>query len=313
MRFWKREYWKKWLREAKNSGNMATLSPRQIYILPTVWGVLYAVMLVLLLVGSINYSLSLGYFVTFLLASLGHTAMLHTWRNLVHLQISALHAKPVFAGDTALVIINIFDTKNRARCAIAAKIEQNVAAFENIVANQSHLFSLPFITQKRGYCALPRITLYTEFPLSLLHAWAYAALPLQVLVYPQPSGKQPLPALLIDARNIGLNHASRGDDDFDGHKIYQLGDAASRVDWKASSRGGGLYTKIYSGEGASELWLDFAITHGALEARVAQLAQWVLDAHKSQQRYGLKLPNLTLAPNLSEAHYHACMQALALM
>ncbi len=315
MQVWRREYWQQWLREAKSSDNIAILNPRQIYILPTVWGVLYAVMLVLLLVGSINYSLSLGYFVTFLLASLGHTTMLHTWRNLVHLQISMLHAKPVFAGDTALVTINICDVKNRARYAIAAKVEQNMATIEHVAANQSHLFLLPFITAKRGYCALTRITLYTEFPLSLFDAWAYAACPLQVLVYPKPSGQQALPALMIDASNIGINHANRGDDDFDGHKTYQLGDAASRVDWKASSRGSGsgMYTKIYSGEGAGDLWLDFALVDGELEARISQLAQWVADAHAAQQRYGLKLPNLTLAPDASEAHYHACMQALALL
>lgn len=313
MHWLQREYWQQWLRVAKSSGNIATLNPRQIYILPTIWGVLYAVMLVLLLVGSINYSLSLGYFVTFLLASLGHTAMLYTWRNLVHLQISVLHAQPVFAGDTAIVAINISDSKNRARYAIAAKIEANIATIENITANQSQVFSLPFITHQRGYCALPRITLYTEFPLSLFHAWAYAACPLQMLVYPKPSGQQALPALLVDASNIGTNQASRGDDDFDGHKAYQLGDAPSRVDWKASSRGIGLYTKIYSGEGADALWLDYALVHGALEARISQLASWVVDAHAAQQRYGLKLPNLTLAPGDSNAHYHACMQALALL
>ena len=308
-----REYWQQWLRVAKSSGNIATLNPRQIYILPTIWGVLYAVMLILLLVGSINYSLSLGYFVTFLLASLGHTAMLHTWRNLVYLQISVQHAKPVFAGDTALVSINITDNKNRARYAIAAKIEANIATIEDIATNQSPLFLLSLVTHQRGYCALPRITLYTEFPLSLFHAWAYAACPLQVLVYPKPMGQQDLPALLVDASDIGTHHTSRGDDDFDGHKTYQLGDAPSRVDWKASSRGSGLYTKIYSGEGAGALWLDFAVTHGELEARIGQMAQWVVQAHAAQQRYGLKLPNLTLAPNDSVAHYHACMQALALL
>ena len=313
MRFWGLEYWQQWLRVAKSSGNSATLNPHQIYILPTVWGVLYAVMLVLLLVGAINYSLSLGYFVTFLLASLGHTAMLHTWRNLVHLKISILHVKPVFSGDTAIVSININDTKNRARYAIAAKIEQNIVVIEDVAANQSPVFSLPFVTTKRGYCALPRITLYTEFPLSLFHAWAYVQSSLQILVYPKPSGKLALPLPVISTLINGASHASRGDDDFDGHKTYQQGDASSRVDWKASSRGIGMFTKQYSGDSAGDLWLDFAITKGEFEARIAQLAQWVVEAHGARQRYGLTLANLSLAPNDSEAHYQACMQALALI
>ena len=313
MHFWGLDYWQQWLRVAKSSDNIATLNPRQIYILPTVWGVLYAVMLVLLLVGSINYSLSLGYFVTFLLASLGHTAMLHTWRNLVHLKIKILHAKPVFAGETAIVSININDTKNRARYAIAGKIEQNSAVIEDVAANQSLVFSLPLVTTKRGYCALPRITLYTEFPLSLFHAWAYVQSSLQILVYPKPNGKQALPLPLMNTLINGASHISRGDDDFDGHKTYQRGDAPSHVDWKASSRGIGMFTKQFSGDGAGDLWLDFAITNGEFEARIAQQAQWVVDAHSTRRRYGLTLPNLSIAPNNSEAHYHACMQALALI
>ena len=275
-------------------------------------------MLVLLLIGSINYSLSLGYFVTFLLASLGHTAMLHTWHNLVHLQIKILQVKPVFAGDIAIVAINISNTKSRVRYAISAQIEQNEveqssATLEDIAANQSQVFSLPFVTTKRGYCALPRITLHTEFPLSLLHAWAYVQSSLQILVYPKPNGKLALPLSLINTHINGTSHASRGDDDFDGHKTYQQGDASSRDDWKASSRGIGMFTKQYSGDGASDLWLDFAITDGEFETRIAQLAQWVADSHRSQLRYGLTLPNLSLAPNDSEAHFHACMRVLALI
>ena len=93
----------------------------------------------------------------------------------------------------------------------------------------------------------------------------------------------------------------------------QQGDAPSRVDWKASSRGIGMFTKQHTGDNAGDLWLDFAITNGEFEARIAQLAQWVVDAHSARQRYGLTLANLSLAPNDTEAHYHACMQALALI
>ena len=122
-----------------------------------------------------------------------------------------------------------------------------------------------------------------------------------------------LPLPLINSLINGASHASRGDDDFDGHKTYQQGDASSRVDWKASSRGIGMFTKHYSGDGAGDLWLDFSITHGEFEARIAQLAQWVVDAQIARRRYGLTLPNLSVAPNNSEAHYHACMRALSLI
>ena len=45
------------------------------------------VLLLLLLVGSVNYGKSLGYMLTFLLAGLGNVAMFSTWRNLAGLDV----------------------------------------------------------------------------------------------------------------------------------------------------------------------------------------------------------------------------------
>lgn len=312
--FFTQQYWQQFFRVAKSSNNIATLNPRQIYIFPTRWGVLFAIMLILLLIGSINYSISLGYYVTFLLASLGHTAMLHTWRNLVHLQITLLPVEPVFAGDTAQVSVQITDTKNRSRTAISTQFENNLTATNDIASNSTHLFSVPLITNKRGLQALPRIKLHTEFPLSLFHAWAYVDNPQQILVYAKPSESTALPPILNSTQTGGKTLIARGDEDFDGHKTYQVGDAPSRVDWKASSRGIGMFSKQYSGNSTSTVWLDWEAAKGlAFEARISQLTKWVIDAYAAKQHFGLNLPNLTLAPNHSEAHYHEALRALALL
>lgn len=54
-----------------------------------------------MLIGAINYNLSLGHALVFLLAGLGLVAMVHTFRNLVALRLSPGRVLPVFAGDTA--------------------------------------------------------------------------------------------------------------------------------------------------------------------------------------------------------------------
>ncbi len=319
--FWKRAWWQQWFRVSKSTQNIATLNARQIYILPTRWGLLYAVMVIALLIGSINYSLSLGFYVTFLLASLGNIAMLHTWRNLVHLQVSVLKVNPVFAGDVTDVIFNISDTKNRPRYAIAAYFVENNSAknpvnnrvIQNIAATDSQLFSVPLATSKRGLCTLSQLKLYTEFPLNLLHAWAIIENPFQVLVYPKPSDLLEPQALSTDANSQGGSQLNKGDEDFNGHKNYQFGDSPSRIDWKASSRSIGLFTKLYSGTGSSALWLDWETTFGEKETRISQLTRWVIDAHASQQMYGIKLPNITLQPSNTDAHYQQALTALALL
>lgn len=313
-RYFTADYWRNWFRVASSHDNVATLTPRQIYILPTRWGVLYAVMLILLLVGSINYSISLGYYVTFLLASLGNMAMLHTWRNLVHLQIAILPASPIFAGEVAQIQLQIADTKNRARYAISAQFENNLLVTNDIAANTSRTFLAPLQTQQRGWKALPRIKLHTEFPLMLFHAWAYVESSQLVLVYAKPSTNNTAPPILNTGQTGGKNHTLRGDEDFDGHKTYQIGDAPSRVDWKASSKGIGMFSKQYSGNGNAILLLDWAETSAlAFEARISQLTRWVIDAHAARQSFSLSLPHLTLPPNDSEAHYHEALKALALL
>ena len=62
---------------------------------------MFGATLVLLLIGSINYALSLGFALTFLLAGLGLAGMVHTARNLARIAISAGRAEPVFAGESA--------------------------------------------------------------------------------------------------------------------------------------------------------------------------------------------------------------------
>src|SRR5881398_3334602 len=73
---------------------------RRVYIVPTRLGALFAATLGILLIGSINYSLSLGFALTFVLAGMGIAGMVHTARNLGRLAVSTGRAEAVFAGES---------------------------------------------------------------------------------------------------------------------------------------------------------------------------------------------------------------------
>ncbi|MFM9836424.1 MAG: DUF58 domain-containing protein [Methylophilaceae bacterium] len=307
-------FWQKWLRVAQSEHKTAVLGVRQIYIIPTRWGLLYGIMLIAMLIGSINYALSLGYFLTFLLAALGNSAMLYTWRNLVHLQVEILDAKPVFAGEMATIFAVIKETKSLTRHAIVSHFNENAKTYSDLEKAEDKRIEIKLATQQRGWLTLPRLTLYTEFPLSLLHAWAYVQSPLRVLVYPTPANNSPLLANLTAFNKEGNLQSTYGDDEFNGHKTYQIGDAASRVDWKASSRGVGMLSKQYSGYGQSTIWLNWESTAGlAHEARISLLTRWVIDANSANFSYGLQLPQQSLAPSQGEAHFVQALSLLALM
>jgi len=315
--------WTKWLRIARAEQEPATLSRRHIYILPTRYGWFFAFVLLLMLVGAINYTLSLGFVLVFLLTGVGNMAMLHTWRNLAHLQVTAGKIDPVFAGDNANFDVLITDTKGRARYAIAAQFapvgsassqSQQEPSFVDIPAEgQSHA-KLSLRSQRRGWLAPERIKLFTEFPLGLFHVWAYVELKERCMIYPRPAlNTLPLPSA-PDEDAKGSANASSGDDDFFGHRTYQIGDSPKRVDWKASSREQGIFTKQFQGAAQTSLWLDWASTPGSDdEQRIRQLTRWVIDADDANQPYGLRIPGREFPPNFGKTHYHQCLQALALL
>src|SRR5438045_3191224 len=85
------------------------LTRRGLFLLPTRQGCVFALVLIVLLAGAINYGNSLGYGLTFLLAGVGVVSMLSTDRNLLHLRIRAGANLPVFAGETAVFRVHLLN------------------------------------------------------------------------------------------------------------------------------------------------------------------------------------------------------------
>ena len=75
----------RWLFRWQSDGsNPIVLTQRRVFILPTGAGLLFAAMLVVMLLGAINYTLALGHALVFLLAGLGMTGMVHAL-SLIHI------------------------------------------------------------------------------------------------------------------------------------------------------------------------------------------------------------------------------------
>ena len=86
-----RAYFDRWLFQLHGArSGPIELVQRRIFILPSRYGIMYIVALLVMLTGSINYNLSLGFVLTFLLAALGVNSILHTFRNLARLKISQI-------------------------------------------------------------------------------------------------------------------------------------------------------------------------------------------------------------------------------
>ena len=288
------------------------LRQNRVYVLPTLHGVTFGLAIVLMLLGSINYSLSLGFLLTFLLAGMTVVAMVHTFRNLAHLSIRSARCEPVFAGNDATFVLQVQNPTRHARFAIriargTANTTFDVARSETVIARVSAF------ARRRGRMKAGRMTLETRYPLGLFRAWSYVEPDLNVLVYPRPD-TFPLPQDVPlpdtgDAVSVGI-----GNDDFAGLRDYQVGDSPRHIAWKSAARGDNLLTKQWSGRGAAELWFDWAALPSELgpEARLSRLTGWVVAAEASQRIYGLRLPGVEVAPDRGPAHRERCLEALAL-
>lgn len=291
-----------------------TLGHRRVYILPTRLGVMFALTLLIMLVGSINYVLSLGFMLTFLLAGMGVAGMVHTVRNLARLVITTGRVEAVFAGEAAQFRLYAENTAHWVRPAVMFRHDATLAqSVLDIPAAGSAEILLSVPAARRGWLALGRVTLETRFPLGLFRAWSHVHPELRCLVYPHPE-KSALPVPAADARAGARPAAVRGTDDFSGLRSYQPADSPRHVAWKAVARSEAMLTKQFSGDASAELWLDWSALPEALdaEARLSRLAGWVLAAEALGLRYGLRLPGTEIRPAQGEPHHTTCLAALAL-
>ena len=228
-----------------------TLVQRRIFILPTRQGYAFALMLLLLLLGSINYNLSLGFLLTFLLASMAGVGLLHTWRNIAHLRLRPGRCEPVFAGDTAAFAVTL-ESPSLTRFAIGVRRRGEEAVHADIGVAEPATLALPVQTAHRGLLRCGRLEVFTRYPIGLFHAWSYVEFDLTVVVYPRPDPTAGSPPNLgRDAGEEGI--PVPGDEEFNMLRAYRAGDPPRQIAWKALAREQDLLTKDFSAMASSEL------------------------------------------------------------
>ena len=290
------------------------LGHRRVYIVPSRLGWMFAGTLAILLLGSINYALALGFALTFLLAGLGLAGMVHTARNLALLAVRSSRAEPVFAGEAAQFRVLLENPSRFDRPSILTRhVGSGAQVVVDVTADATVDAVLAVPAARRGRLALGRVMLETRFPLGLFRAWSYVEPDAHCLVYPSP---------LFAALPAGGAHSgggkSRADapgyDDFAGLRAYQASDSPRHIAWKTVARTRDLLTKQFSEDAADELWLDWSHANPALDAeqRLSLLAGWVLAAEQGGARYGLRIPGVEIEPDRGDAHRARCLEALAL-
>lgn len=329
---WARLRLQRWFENRLPLTDSVLLTQRTVYILPTRPGLMLAVTLLVLLVASINYQLSLGYLLTFLLAGCALAGM-HVCHG--SLRGLAMHLSPpsaTFAGSAARVEISLDNNRSTPRHGIGVRLlggQRDPApsdstaqwAWTDVPALGSSTVQVTFTPRERGLHRLPALTAETRYPLGTFRVWTVWRPAAQLLVYPAPEPHPP-PLPPGEPRSGGAAAIARtqSSGEFDGVRGYRRGDPIKLVVWKKAAQSdsqgagqsAGLVVRDTQQAQRHELWLDFMQAGGAdTEHRLSRLCAWVLQADRLGLDYGLRLPAQALQPGGGEAHKRQCLEALA--
>jgi uncharacterized protein (DUF58 family) len=294
-------------RHRQPEGLPIELHRRRIYIVPSGFGIGFSAMLLVMLVGALNYANNAALLLTCLLGAASAASMLATFHGLDGLQLTHVHAGHAIAGNTMELAMRF--ESSRLRQAIRLDLGGDSTSFALDADGAANVrVSMP--TTRRGWQALPRMRLWSSWPLGLFHAWSWLRPDPMVLVWPQPelSGPAPLgPA--DDARRMRLHQG----DELAALRNYRAGDPQRHIAWKASARHLNLLVKDFEQPQSLPQWrLDWRQMPGLdSEARIARLARWLGEAQAQRRSYSLWLPGNEIASNSGPLHYAHCMNALA--
>jgi uncharacterized protein (DUF58 family) len=286
------------------------LNRHRIYVLPTRFGLMFSAVLLVMLLGALNYNNNPALLLTCLLGAASYQSVFQAFRAVDRVELRALRAEPCHVGDTLHISLH-FHIDARPRHSLRMRVEGIETVFD-LMPGADGCVRIELPAAQRGWRRIGRIRVYSEYPFGLFHVWSWLNPEFAALIYPRlESNAPPLPLDGADADQKATRHAG---DELAMLRDYHPTDPMRSIAWKASARHDRLLVKEFEQRRGREIILDFARLRGLdRETRISRLARWVCMAESAQVRYGLRLPEHTLGPGLGSDHRHACLRELALL
>jgi uncharacterized protein (DUF58 family) len=285
------------------------LTQKKLYVLPTGFGFFTAAMLFLCVLGGLNYNNNLALAFAFLFCALAFLSVHVAHRNLLRLEISHVLVQPAFADGELNVDVGIRPSDARARTCLRGAFEQGCDAEFELPCAATVRFALP--AARRGWQALPPLTISTQWPFGLFRVWAHVWPDAQALIYPKLEANPP--ELPIHSAQSNGTAAMNGDEDLRNLRAYRPGDAPRQIAWRASARAGELRTRELETPMSADVVLDDQQIQGlAHEAKLSRLAAWCMQAEQANISFTLHLNGQSTGSGIGTTHLGLCLRRLAL-
>ncbi|WP_157271868.1 DUF58 domain-containing protein [Azohydromonas aeria] len=310
-----RDLVQRWLLKRHPRSARWRIEQRNLYIVPTGAGWLFAATLALMLLAAINLQLALGYLLCFVLAGAAFASMLQTHRTLRGLQLQLREPAPGFAGQPLALQVELLNPgPARHGIALVWQAERSRPAWADVPAAAQCVVELHWTPPARGRHALPLLRVQTSYPFGLFRAWTLWQPAAQPLAWPAPEAAAPALPRTGPPLSAGTGRAVREEDgDFAGVRAYRRGDTPHELLWKKSAHHGELVTRERQAGAPPPLSLRWQDAGGGdAEARLSRLAAWVLAAARADVPCALELPGVRIPPGTGPLHRQRLLQALAL-
>ena len=285
---------------------------RSYALRPTRYGIIFLLMLIALLIGSINHNNNFGYLLFFLLGGIVLVSLVHSFANLQDISITLVPAKPVFAGDTADISFLLHSTKP-LKPSIKGRLDHFSCEPVDLVDTASTRIKIPVPTSKRGMLYKKSVSLITDFPLGLIEIHTTLPVSASCLVYPAPITGAFVTDKVSGSEGDGTVASFECETDFSELSPYRFGDDIRRVHWKSLAAGKDLHTVKYEESYAGGTMFSLSSLPGEnVETKLGRLCHMILTAESRGMKYGLVLDDSIITQSTGADHRNACLTALAL-
>ena len=301
--------WITWLTRRMPVLEEVRLHRRNIFILPSKFGVVFAALNILLFVLGVNYQNNLVIMLSSFCFSLFMTTMLMCYQNMAGILIKPIANQEYVAQQ--LLSIQCYLMTSKTKHGITFNYKHEPSLFVSSIKEQQTI-SLALNKRQRGVCQLPRLIIGSQYPLGLFRAWANLEFEQEIVVF--PAALAYVAKLSAIAQSDGAHSARRtfSGDSFSGLEPYREGESLKRVAWKQVAQGKGLLSKQFEQTLGEPQWLDISdIDATNVELKLSHLVYLVNYFASKNQPFGLRLGNQKLGVGQGNAHRFSALTLLA--
>ena len=277
---------------------------KQIFMIPNRYGFVAILLFIVFSLVAATYSNNLLFLLAFAHVSFILICILQTAKNLRDVEVGTVQIPSGFPGEHVPVSIVLLQKSRSLKTGLSIRCEKSELLLPEFAAQDQKIVTLDLeLPQTRGEHILRRLRLSTDSPYGLFYGWLYFKMSVSHFVYPHPIG-----------HSLPQTQQNHGVDDFSGLKQYQAGDPPQRISWKHSSKVDQLLIKEFKEASTPTYLLSWEdCPQSADEAKLQQLAKWIVDCEASQNTYKLQIPNMSLQSSFDRGftHFHGSLLALA--